>query len=285
MAGSRLTVLHTSDWQCGRPFRTRAAEALLRLVPRIDPDVAIVSGDLTQRAKAREFRTALEWLRELSVPVVTTPGNHDVPLYRLWERLFAPFSQWRRFISVGLDTIVRAPGATFVALNSAAPRRAIVNGRLDERQMDFAARAFDDGPAHDLRCLVVHHHFVPVASGKGGPPLPQARRWLERIEAMGVDAVFGGHVHQTHLFTSRDVLPGDGPGVPVLACGTTLSRRGRGREAGWNSLNVVRLTDDSIDVTPHLLPPDGEEFQEAESRSFRRPHAGREREVGVEEER
>lgn len=285
MASERLTVLHTSDWQCGRPFRPRAAEALLRLAHEVEPDVVVASGDLTQRAKASEFRTALEWLDQLpDVPLITTPGNHDVPVYRVWERLVAPFSKWRRLVSAELDTVTHASGATFVALNSAAPRRAIVNGRLDQRQLDFAARTFEAAPPHDLRCLVVHHHFVPVESGEGGHPLPRARQWLERIEAMGVDAVFGGHVHQTHLSTSREVLTDRrGAGVPVLACGTSLSRRGRGPEAGWNSVNVVRFSEGSVDVTPFLLAPEGEDFQEADSRSFPRPCTAPGSQAGMEE--
>ena len=89
---ARLTVLHTSDFHGGKPFLPEAAEALLTFAEHIDPDVVIVSGDLTQRAKKREFviaRSIIDWFG--ARPVVVTPGNHDVPLYRIWERLFDPF--------------------------------------------------------------------------------------------------------------------------------------------------------------------------------------------------
>ncbi len=271
-----LTVLHTSDWQCGRPFLPRAAEALLRLVPRVEPDVVVASGDLTQRAKVREYRTARELLdRFADVPVIATPGNHDVPLYRVWERLLAPFRNWRRFIDPELDTVARLPGATFVSLSSAAPHRAIVNGRLTEAQLDLAERVFAEADAEDLRCLVVHHHLVPIPGNEGGPPMPDAPRWLDRIEAAGTDVVFGGHLHQTHNRSSRDVLARDGPGVPVLVCGTTMSRRGRGSEAGRNSLNVVRIAHGSVEVTPHRLEPDGSDFEPLDPVSFQRPRARR----------
>jgi 3',5'-cyclic AMP phosphodiesterase CpdA len=275
MAAPGLTVLLTSDWQCGEPFLPEAAQAMMRLVPRIRPDVFIAAGDLTQRAKPREFQTALELIGRLpSVPVITTPGNHDVPLYRVWERLFAPFWNWKRFISRRLDTVTSVDGATFVTLSSAAPRRAIVNGRLDGSQLDFAERAFDEAPERDARCLVVHHHFVPVPDGEGGRPLPGAARSLERIEAMGVDVVFGGHVHQTHISTSRAVLTGRvGHGVPIVACGTTLSRRGRGVERGVNTLNVVRIGEASVEVTPFRLQEGAAEFQEQETRVLPRPRA------------
>jgi 3',5'-cyclic AMP phosphodiesterase CpdA len=268
-----LTILHTSDWQCGEPYLPHAADAMLRVASKVEPAVIVASGDLTQRAKPREYRTAVDLLGRLPpVPVVTTPGNHDVPLYRFWERLIAPFRNWRRFIREDLDTVTRLAGATFVALNSAAPRRAIVNGRLYARQLEFASRAFDQAPEGDVRCLVVHHHFVPVPDGEGGETLPDAPRWLRMIEAAGVDLILGGHVHQTHLSSSRSVLPdGEGPGVPVLACGTTTSRRGRGEEVESNSLNVVRVTESAVEIMPYHLRPGEKEFVEGESVVMPRP--------------
>ena len=62
--------------------------------------------------------------------MVVTPGNHDVPLYRVWERVFAPLRNYREFISPELDTVTKINGATVVSLNTTAPHRAIVNGRL-----------------------------------------------------------------------------------------------------------------------------------------------------------
>lgn len=263
MASPAVTVLHTSDLQCGRPFVPRAAEALVRLARDVEPDVIVAAGDLTQRAKAREFRAATQLLARLpEASVVVTPGNHDVPLYRFWERLFDPYRNWRRFVSPDLDTVTRVEGATFVALNSTAPRRAIVNGRLDDDQVDFARRVFEPtGPA-ELRVVVVHHHFVPVPSREGGSPLPRARQCVAAFEDMGVDLVLGGHVHQIHVSTSRDLLPDrEAPGVPLVACGTTTSRRGRGAEEGWQSLHVIRVDEASVEVTPHRLGPDAADFQ------------------------
>ena len=273
MVREKLTVLHISDLQCGRPFVTRAAEALLRLAPRVRPDVIVASGDLTQRAKAHEFQVALELLEELpDVPLITTPGNHDVPLYRVWERLSDPFRNWRRFVSPDLDTVTKLEGATFVALSSAAPRRAIVNGRIDPVQLQFARDAFERAPAADLRCLVIHHHLVPLPDRKGGRPLPHAQRLLATIEAAGVDVVLGGHVHQVHVTTSRDLLTErEGPGVPVVACGTTTSRRGRGPEAGLNSLQVVRLSGSAVEVTPYHLDSGTTAFEKGTTLSFPRP--------------
>lgn len=274
MTGRTVTVLHTSDFQCGKPFVSRAADALVRLASRVQPDLIVCSGDLTQRAKKREFTQARNVLDRLGdAPVVVTPGNHDVPLYRFWERLVAPYGNWRAFAGPELDTVTRVPGATVVALNSSAPRRAIVNGRVDSGQVDFARQAFSVAPAGDRRIVVVHHHFIPVPGGLGGPPLPGAAELIRAFVDMDVDVVLGGHVHQLHVRTSADAPGGrsetpDGRPLPFVACGTTLSSRGRGPEASWNGLTVLRLSPAEIRVTPHSRAPDASEFEALEDMTF-----------------
>ena len=249
-----LTVMHVSDFQCGAPFLREAADAMYRVARSVSPDLVVASGDLTQRAKVREFASARHVLEGFgAVPLVLTPGNHDVPLYRFWERVAVPFRNWRRFAGEDLDTVTTIPGATVVALASAAPRRAIVNGRIDGHQIDFARRAFARASAEDVRILVVHHHFVPVPTGEGGRTLPGAARLAEAFAEMGVDVVMGGHVHQLHVNSWH--------AVPFVATGTTTSRRGRGAEAGANSLCVHRFDRGTLRVTPYLRAPDGLDFE------------------------
>jgi hypothetical protein len=48
--------------------------------------------------------------------------------------------------------------------------------------------------------------------------------------------------------------------VPIVACGTTTSRRGRGGEVGVNSLNVIRVAEREIEVVPHLLQAGSRDF-------------------------
>lgn len=269
MSSRPLTVLHTSDYQIGSPYLPAAADAMIRLADDVAPDVIVAAGDLTQRAKRSEFKQATELLERFGdVPIVTTPGNHDVPLYRGLERLAIPFRNWRRFSGrSNLDSVTRVDGATFVALSSAAPHRAIVDGHIATRQVEFAGRAFDESPVHDHRIVVIHHHFIQVEGGGAGRTLGGAVRLLRSFEEMGVSAILGGHVHQIHLRTSTE-LTGSAAGVPVLSAGTATSRRGRGEEAGANSLCVLRFEHDSVDVVPYLREPDATDFEALDSRSF-----------------
>ena len=267
-----LRILHASDLQVGRPFRPRAAEAFRRLAFDVNPHLIVVSGDVTQRAKAREFRAAFEFLKRLpDVPLVVTAGNHDVPLYRFWERLVLPYWGWDRHVPRDLDSVARVAGAIIVGLNSASPWRAIVNGRITRHQLAFARKGFDSGTPGGVRVLVIHHHFLPTDRGGGARPLPGARGILKQIEAMEVDLVLGGHLHETHIGTSRELVPGERPGVPLIVTGTTTSRRGRGKELGQNSANLVEVLDDRIDVTPHIFQSRGKAFEPTETVSLTRP--------------
>lgn len=234
-----------------------------RFAADLAPDVVIASGDFTQRARGSQFRAAAEFLDRLpDVPVVVTPGNHDVPLYRVHERLFAPFAKYRRHISKELNTVTSVPGATIVALNSTAPRRAITNGRISNWQLDFARRAFADTPPAEQRVVVAHHHFAPPPDFEGGDAMPKAKRALDAFTAMRVDVILGGHLHRAYIGNSLDVYPGADRehGIIIAQSGTSTSRRGRAREREKNSFNVLRLDERLIRVTHYMFFDDAGSF-------------------------
>lgn len=256
-----ITIVHGSDLHFGAPHETAAAEAFLVSTIALDPDLVVLSGDFTQRAKVEEFQEARAFLDRLpDVPVVVTPGNHDVPLYRVFERLVSPYRNYRRYISEALDTVTRIPGLTVVSLNSAAPRRAIVNGRIADRQLEFARAAFAASPPGDLKALVAHHHLAPAPDYEGDTPLPGGKKIIEALEAMGVELVMGGHLHRAFIGNSLDVHPGADPdrGIVIVQCGTTSSHRGRARERTKTSFNLIRVRDDRLEVVHQM------EFAETE---------------------
>ena len=250
-----LTIVHGSDFHFGKPHNSRAAEAFLASVRELEPDALVLSGDFTQRAKIREFRAAREFLGQLpDVPIVVTPGNHDVPLYRIFERIFMPHRNYRAHISEQLDTVTRLPGMVVVSLASTAPRTAIVNGRISTAQVDFARAAFETAPAGDLRAVVAHHHLAPAPDYEGDRPLPGARRILDAFEEMGVELALGGHLHRAYIGNSLDVYPGRDRdrGIVIVQSGTTTSHRGRARERAKNTFNVLRVGARHLEVTHYM---------------------------------
>lgn len=250
--GAVITILHASDVHFGEPYDATVGEAFQDVARTIPADMIVVSGDFTQRAKVHEYQAARAWLDRLPrLPLVVTPGNHDVPLYRVFERIFAPYRNYRAYISEELDSVTRIPGLVVVSLNSSAPLRHIVQGQIDRRQLDFAARVFQESDPGDARILVAHHHFAPAPDYEGDKPMPGAREVLDVLKSLDVEMILGGHLHRAYIGNSLDVYPGEDRehGIVIVQSGTTSSRRGRARERAKNSFNVVRIAPDHLEVT------------------------------------
>jgi 3',5'-cyclic AMP phosphodiesterase CpdA len=270
---SGITILHVSDLHLGAPFAADVAEALVRESPRVDPDVIVISGDFTQRAKIHEFADARALLDRLPpAPRVVIPGNHDVPLYRVVERLVEPYRNYRQHISEDLDQVVRVDGAIFVALNSSAPRRAITNGRINPSQLDFCERALAGEPEETLKVVVAHHHFLRAPDYERDQVMPGAIRALDRFIRLRVNLILGGHLHRAYIGNSLDIYPGADRrhAVIVVQCGTTTSRRGRGKERNMNSFNVIRADADHLDITHHMYFPELNAFAPVSQHRFPR---------------
>jgi 3',5'-cyclic AMP phosphodiesterase CpdA len=250
-----LTMLHISDLHFGKPYVEEVGEAVVRAANELAVDVIVASGDFTQRARRSEYAQARAFLDRLpQLPLVVVPGNHDVPLYRVFERLFAPHQLYREYISEQLDSVYHVDNAVIVALNSTTPLRAITNGRLDRRQLEFCARAFENVPPEVSRIVVTHHHLAPAPDYEGGQVMPRAKRAMDCFSELGVEVVLGGHLHRAYIGNSLDVYPGRDRehGIIIIQSGTTTSRRGRAREREKNTLNLVRIGADRIRITHYM---------------------------------
>ena len=263
-----LTILHGSDLHFGRPHAPAAATDFLTLAHSVSPDLIALSGDFTQRARNGEYAAAAAYLKRLPrVPLVVTPGNHDVPLYRFWERASVPFRNYRQWIADDLDSEHDVGGAVVVSLNTTTPDRAIVNGGVADAQLERAAAAFARAENGGLRALVVHHALVGAPGGDRIAPLPRARHIVRRLAGMGVELVLFGHLHRA--FVAQGRAAGDSP-VLLVCSGTTASDRGRGSEKGRNSCNLVRVTKDRIAVTRYLRSSSADGFRPAAHEAFTR---------------
>ena len=96
------TVAHLSDLHFGRED-PRVVEAVLQDVDAQHPDLVVVSGDLTQRARRGQFQAARAFLDRFKAPVLVVPGNHDIPLFDLARRFFRPLKRYRSFGKFGVS--------------------------------------------------------------------------------------------------------------------------------------------------------------------------------------
>jgi 3',5'-cyclic AMP phosphodiesterase CpdA len=234
-----VVVAHLSDLHLGA-HDPDAADSVAADVAAARPDLTVVTGDLTMRARPGEFRQARELLDRLPGPVLAVLGNHDVPLGS-WQRVLRPYDRWLNSIDADPEPIRRGEGVTALGLNS-MPWWRWKNGRVDDRQAGVVARTLGTVPNGDVRVLALHH--PPLATGTAR--LFGAARLLAAARHARVDLVLAGH---THVPDVRVV----GRQVFVVA-GTATSRRTRGTPCSWSLISVDR---GETVVRERHLGPDG----------------------------
>lgn len=239
-----VRILHVSDLHFGKPSVPRQVEALEAVIRRESFGVIVVSGDLSQRTRTREFRRAQEFVRlcDSRAPTVVIPGNHDTAWWMAplgIGSLDAMLNRYRRYIRQELEPAVRVPGATIVAVNSSHGiqpytltlrlRDLSVVGAVRHEQWERARQLFALAPPADLRILVLHHNLLRgrlsnrwgLASRAGG---------IASAARTGADVVLCGHDHEEHI---ADVTV-EGRRL-VVSTANTLSNMTRGHRPGsWN---------------------------------------------------
>lgn len=250
-----FTLLQISDLHFGPPYVEKVGEAVVRIAPELNADAVIVSGDLTQRARREQFEAAKEFLSRLpDVPRLVIPGNHDVPLYRVYERMVDPHRLYREIISSDLNPVLRVKRAVIVGVDSTAPRTAISNGRITQSQLDECRNVFENTPPDAIRIVVAHHHFTPAPDYLRDTMMQKAKRAMQLFDELHVEMILGGHLHRAYVGNSLDFYPGShrDRGIIIAQCGTTTSRRGRGREREKNSLNLIELRKSTITIKHYM---------------------------------
>ncbi len=264
-------LLHISDVHFGPKHLPEVAAGVESLVAERKPDLVILSGDLTQRAKPRQFRAARAYVDRLrrTAPVLAVPGNHDVPLYRFWERLLVPFGAYRRHFDRELEPVHRDPELVAVGLNS-AHGWGVKGGRIRRTSVVAAAQAFATAPPGAFRLAVLHHHLMRPPGVDCEHPSWGARRALDALTAAGVELVLSGHLHQTLALAPL----GGSAALRQLLCGTTTSSRGRGPERRRNSLQWIDVEAESWSLESLFWSPLEGRFASARRDCFaRQPRA------------
>ncbi|TWU43489.1 cyclic 3',5'-adenosine monophosphate phosphodiesterase [Novipirellula aureliae] len=268
-----MRILHLSDLHFGPPYVPEIGEAFLQLAPTLQPDVIVVSGDLTQRAKRGQFLRARDFLDRLpDRPTLVIPGNHDIPLYRVKERWCDPLGLYKEIISPDLNPVLRLGQAVLVGIDSTAPHRAISNGRIGIKQLEHCRKVFADTPPEAARMIVAHHHFAPAPDYLHDQTMPKAKRAINQFVELGVEMILGGHLHRAYIGNSLNFYPGHhrDRGIVIVQCGTTTSRRGRGSEREKNSFNVIDFDANLITITHQMYFDDDQQFAPLSRHQFPR---------------
>jgi 3',5'-cyclic AMP phosphodiesterase CpdA len=236
-------ILHLSDVHFGA-VDARLVEPFLDLAHRLQPDLCVISGDLTQRARTSQFRAARAFVDRLPAPALIVPGNHDMPLHNLPVRLLAPFASYRRAFGPELEPLLHLPDAVVQGVNTANPF-VWKSGRLRPGSVRRLTESF--ASASGLwRIAVLHHAPVPAADGTPADIVDPAAA-LAALAQAGADIVLSGHTHMPHTGFAETAA-----GVLFLQVGTAISTR---LKTGTNDFALVTLEAGKVTVESWLSPP------------------------------
>lgn len=229
-------ILQISDLHLGTE-QAPVVLALRRLARELQPDLLIVSGDITQRARTAQFASAAELVRELGVAhVLTIPGNHDVPLFNVPARALAPYSSYIRFF--GSDLEPRFETADCLVLGVKTTRRyRHVDGELSADQCQRVAAALRNASPAQLRLVVLHQPIAVPRPSEEHNVVHGRDQAMQAWAEAGADLILSGHIHLPYVLPLHELfaLPRS---MWAVSAGTAISSRVR-HDAG-NSLNIIR---------------------------------------------
>ena len=213
-------------------------QALSRLAKDHKPDVLVLSGDITQRARTAEFAQARAFCDSLGIArLLAIPGNHDIPLFNPLQRLFTPYGRYLAAFGPELEPVVSTPLLHVIGVKTTRRRRH-KNGEVSAAQTARVVAELGRAKPAQLRIVVVHQ---PVHVMHSEDQHDRLRGWEPAVHAWseaGADIVMGGHIHLPSLCDLSARLSGLKRRLWCVQAGTALSTRVRAGNP--NSVNLLR---------------------------------------------
>jgi 3',5'-cyclic AMP phosphodiesterase CpdA len=183
--------------------------ALRSLIGRSGAELIVASGDLTHRGRRDQHERAHRFLTSFGLPVLTVPGNHDMP-YTFPARFTRTYDEFTRLWGE-LEQTYTSPALHVIGLNSSRRFRQ-QGGALHREQLASAALRLQQAPPETYRVVVLHHHMVGApwrASRKR--PVSHRNTVLRTLVEAGADLILAGHIHQAALSERHEfeVIEGD----------------------------------------------------------------------------
>mgnify|MGYP003636515886 FL=1 len=261
-------IAHLSDIHFGANDPNIVA-ATIDWLKEKQPDLVIISGDLTQRAREGQFQEAADYLhalRQNGLRLLVIPGNHDIPLYDVFRRFASPLGRYKRYIADDLCPWVETDEAAILGINTARSLT-IKDGRINRDQMQLIRQRFRSVSPDKTRILVTHHPLFELPIGQGNELSEAVGRHEDALQAItdaGVHLTLAGHFHRTYAEAASKMVAEAGPTL-VIQAGTATSTRLRNQEPqSFNWLHVEQGNRMELQV----IVWNGEGFQRASHVGF-----------------
>ena len=225
-------LLQVSDPHFGTE-RTPVVEALVALAAQLRPDLVVLSGDITQRARAEQFSAARSVMDRLGAPLLVLPGNHDIALFDLWSRFTRPYARYSAAFGDNLAPVFASHDLLVLGVNTTRARRH-KDGEVSSEQIDAVAEQLRQARPEQLRVVVVHQPIDVMREEDLPNRLHNHAAAQQAWAAAGADVVMGGHIHLPYVMP----LPGLARPLWAVQAGTAVSSRVRSGVP--NSVNVLR---------------------------------------------
>lgn len=263
------TLIHLSDLHFGRTDDS-LLEPLAAIVRELAPDLIAVSGDLTQRARAVQFKAARAFLDRLPMPQIVVPGNHDIPLYNVFKRFVQPLSGYRKYVSGDLEPFYLDAEIAVLGINTARSLT-FKRGRINESQIASAQKRLSLLPEQIIKIIVTHHPFdLPIGHESGGL-VGRGELALKMLTIRKCDLLLAGHLHVGDVGGSSIRNLDQEYGAIIVQAGTATSTRARGET---NSFNFIKIEQHRIDVQHYAWELARGAFSSIKLEQFKRTAAG-----------
>ena len=229
-------LLHISDTHFGTE-RPEVVEALIRMAVDLRPDLVVFSGDITQRARRKQFAEARRFVDSLLAPALVLPGNHDIPLFNLWARALHPYRNFSRQFGNDLEPTVDRDDLLVIGVKTTRRYRH-KDGEVSAEQIARVVDRLHESRPGQLRVVVTHQPVHVLRAEDDANVLKRSALAITAWSGAGADLILGGHIHLPFAAPLSERYAGLASETWVAQAGTAVSTRVR-REAP-NSVNVIR---------------------------------------------